>query len=274
LRAPASTDRSGRPAARAHRLIGAVLRRAASPLTFVLLLGVWELACRQFNIPTFILPPPSMIVASVTELEPTRWFGHIWATLRVAILGYLASTAISIPPALALAASPILSRTLFPILVVVQSTPVVAVAPIIVVMLGHADLPRVVITFLITFFPIVVATATGLLATPREMIDLSRSLRAGTAREMLHIRLPYAVPYLFSALRISTTLAIIGAVVAEFVAAEQGLGYLIFFSTSFFKVPQAFAALTLLVALSLCFFRAVTLLQGFLFPWSLSGEQR
>jgi len=126
---------------------------------------VWELACRQFNIPTFILPPPSMYRRERHRARTHEWFGHIWATLRVAILGYLASTAISIPLALALAASPILSRTLFPILVVVKRRRSWRSRRSSSWMLGHADLPRVVITFLITFFPIVVATATGLLAT-------------------------------------------------------------------------------------------------------------
>ena len=156
-------------------------------------------------------------------------------------MGYFVAIAVSVPLAVALVNSRFLSRTLYPILVIVQSTPVVAIAPIIVVTLGASDLPRVVITFLIAFFPIVVSTVTGLLATPEELIELSRSLRAGRTREMLHIRLPFAVPYIFSALKISITLAIIGAVVAEFVAAERGLGFFIMFSTSFFKIPQAFA---------------------------------
>ena len=150
-------------------------------------------------------------------------------------MGYFVAIAVSVPLAVALVNSRFLSRTLYPILVIVQSTPIVAVAPIIVVTLGASDLPRVVITFLIAFFPIVVSTVTGLLATPEELIELSRSLRAGRTREMLHIRLPFAVPYIFSALKISITLAIIGAVVAEFVAAERGLGFFIMFSTSFFK---------------------------------------
>jgi NitT/TauT family transport system permease protein len=165
-------------------------------------------------------------------------------------------------------------RTLYPILVIIQSTPIVAVAPIIVVTLGASDLPRVVITFLIAFFPIVVSTVTGLMATPEELIELSRSLRAGRAREMLHIRLPFAVPYIFSALKISVTLAIIGAVVAEFVAAERGLGFFIMFSTSFFKIPQAFAGLAILVALSLALFQLCTLAQRWFVPWSLPKSDR
>ncbi|WP_240687410.1 ABC transporter permease [Alcanivorax sp. 24] len=110
------------------------------------------------------------------------------------------------------------------------------------VVLGAGDAPRIVITFLITFFPIVVSTVTGLMSAPPELIELSRSLGASRWREIRNIRLPFAVPHIFSALRISITLAIIGAVVAEFVAAENGLGFFIAFSTSFFNVSQAFAA--------------------------------
>jgi len=243
--------------------------RFAAPITAIGLLIVWEAACRLFAIPVFLLPSPSAIVASFTGLSWQVWFGHVWATFSVALAGYLAAIAISVPLGAALASSAVLSRALYPILVVVQSTPVVAVAPIIVVLLGTNDLPRIVITFLIAFFPIVVSTVTGLTATPAELVDLSRSLKAAGGRQMMHIRLPYALPYIFSALRVSTTLAVIGAVVAEFVAAERGLGYLIFFSTSYFKVPQAFAALAVLVTLSLVLFRAVGALQQRLFPWSM-----
>jgi len=248
--------------------------RLAPAAAFVVLIVVWEGACRLFVIPSFLLPSPSAIVAAGLEVTAMQWLTNISATLRVALMGYVVAIAVSIPLAVALANSRFLSRTLYPILVIVQSTPIVAVAPIIVVTLGASDLPRVVITFLITFFPIVVSTVTGLMATPEELIELSRSLRAGRAREMLHIRLPFAVPYIFSALKISITLAIIGAVVAEFVAAEHGLGFFIMFSTSFFKIPQAFAGLAVLVALSLILFRLCTLAQRWFVPWSLPKSAR
>jgi NitT/TauT family transport system permease protein len=248
--------------------------RLAPAAAFVVLIVVWEGACRLFAIPSFLLPAPSAIVRAGFEVSAMQWLSNISATIRVALMGYLMAIAVSIPLAVALVNSRFLSRTLYPLLVIVQSTPIVAVAPIIVVTLGASDLPRVVITFLITFFPIVVSTVTGLMATPEELIELSRSLRAGRTREMLHIRLPFAVPYIFSALKISTTLAIIGAVIAEFVAAEHGLGFFIMFSTSFFKIPQAFAGLAVLVALSLVFFRLCTLAQRWLVPWSLPKSQR
>jgi NitT/TauT family transport system permease protein len=238
------------------------------------LILVWEGTARLFAIPSFLLPAPSAILRALLAIPLSVWLGHIWATLRVALMGYALAILVSVPLAVGLASSRLLSRTLYPMLVVVQSTPIVAVAPIIVVTLGASDLPRVVITFLIAFFPIVVSTVTGLLATPDELVELSRSLRAGRTREILHVRLPFALPYLFSALKISTTLAVVGAVVAEFVAAEKGLGFFIAFSTSFFKIPQAFAGLVVLVAISLILFRMVTLVQRVFAPWSLPKSER
>ena len=272
-----SADR-GKPARRRHSSHAtrarALLLRWAPVLTFIGLIGVWELACKLFAIPSFLVPAPSDVVAGAQEQSLSTWGRQVWSTVRVALLGYLIAVVVSIPVAMALASSKLLSRTLYPIIVTIHSMPIVAIAPIIVVTLGASDVPRVVITFLITFFPIVVTTTAGLMATPEELIELSRSLRASRWREMTNIRLPFAVPYIFSALKIATTLSIIGAVVAEFVAAEHGLGYFIQFATSFFKINQSFVALVILIVLSLSFFALVTALQRILAPWSLPRSER
>jgi NitT/TauT family transport system permease protein len=244
----------------------------APTLTMIGILIVWEVGCRVFHVPEFLLPAPSAIMLASLTLSPGEWIGHIMATLQVALMGYGTSIAIGIPLGVVLALSPVLSRTIYPILVVIHSTPIVAVAPIIVVTLGVGFLPRVVITAIISFFPLVISTATGVLSTPDELVELSRSLRATRWREIKQIRLPYAVPHVFSALKISITLAIVGTVVAEFVAAERGLGYAILFATSSFRIPQAFAGLAMLVLLSLILFRAVVMLQTRLFPWSLPRD--
>ena len=277
--APSSSPAT-RPETRALAAPGFGLRlavlanRFAPIIAFVGLLIVWEVGCRVFKVPTFLLPPPSLIVAGLLEQSASVWATNAWATIHIAILGYLLAIAVSIPLAVALASSKLLARTLYPMIVVVHSMPIVAIAPIIVVTLGASDLPRIVVTFLITFFPIVVTTTTGLLSTPEELVELSRSLRASRAREMFNIRLPYALPYIFSALKISTTLSVVGAVVAEFVAAEHGLGYFIQFSTSFFKINQGFAALIMLVIISLAFFQLVGLIQRRFAPWSLPKSER
>jgi NitT/TauT family transport system permease protein len=246
----------------------------APVIALIVILAVWELACRLFAIPSFILPSPSAVAVAAFHVGAGDWATHFWATFKVTVIGFAISIAVGLPLAMILALSPILSRTIYPILIIVQSTPIVAIAPIIVVTLGANDLPKIVITFIIAFFPIVISTATGLLSTPPELIDLSRSLRGGKRREILHIRMPYATGHIFSGLRVAVTLAVIGAVVAELVAADQGLGYFISISTSLFKMPQAFAALFVLIAMSLGLFYAVALIQTLLFPWSLPKKTR
>ena len=270
-----SQERQSRPRKRASRFGIRLFAQAAAPiLTLATLVVVWEAACRLLGVPEFLLPAPSVILDAGLALGAGAWAGHVAATLRVALMGYAAAIAISLPLAVVLALSPLLSRTIYPILVMIHSTPIVAVAPIIVVMLGVGDLPRVVITCIIAFFPLVISTATGILSTPDELVELSRSLRATRSREILQIRLPYAIPYIFSALKVSITLAVVGAVVAEFVAAERGLGYAILFATSSFRTPQAFAELVVLVALSLILFASIVLIQSCFFPWSLPRDKR
>ena len=248
----------------------ALLQRHASLLVFLAALAIWECVCRLAQIPEYIFLAPSVIWSAAAELGLPRWLEHVTATLQVALIGYVLAIALAIPLAIAITRSKLLSKIIMPWLVVIQSTPIVAVAPIIVVTLGAGLLPRVVITTLIAFFPLVVSTALGLASVPAELVELSRSLRATTSRQYWQIRMPFAVPYVFSALKVSITLAIVGAVVAEFVAAEKGLGYLILFATSSFKVPVAFAALGLLVLCSLLLYGAVQQLHKRLFPWSQS----
>jgi NitT/TauT family transport system permease protein len=247
--------------------------RFAPALFFIGLVFLWELVCQLGNVPNYILPSPSAIISAFFDVEFSRWMTHLWATLRVALMGFVLSICIALPLSIGMMRSELMNRILYPALIVIQSTPVVAVAPLIIVLLGTDDPSRVLITCLITFFPLVVSTTTGMLETPPEMIELSQSLRAPRYRETWQIRIPYAIPHIFSGLRVSITLAIIGAVVAEFVAAEEGLGYFIQFSTSFFKIPQAFAGLIFLSIISLLLFKSVQWVQVWLFPWSLPKKK-
>ncbi len=251
------------------------IREGSAPLLAVLgLVLAWQLACMVFAVPAFILPTPLAILQAGAAFGLGPWCDNLWATLQVALAGFALSAAISLPAAVMLVNSPLLKRTVMPLLVIVQSTPIVAIAPIIVVTLGAGLLPRIVITCLITFFPLVVSTSTGLATTPPELIELSRSLRAGRGRGLMQIRLPYAVPHIFSALRICVTLAVVGAVIAEFVAAQKGLGYEILYTTSMFKTPQAFAALAILVGVSMALYQTVVWAERAFFPWSLPKDSR
>ena len=190
------------------------------------------------------------------------------------LLGFLASLIVSLPLAVLLTASPVVANTVYPLLVLTQSIPKVALAPILVVIFGSNELPRVVVTFLVAFFPLVLSIAAGITSVPPELIELGRACRASRWRELWRIRLPYAVPFIFSGLKAAITLSVVGAVVGEFVNADKGLGYLIVTSTAFFQVPLAWGALVLLSLLGIILFQAVVIIEQVFFPWAVDADKQ
>jgi NitT/TauT family transport system permease protein len=236
------------------------------------MVALWELVCRGFGIPGYLVPAPSAIwVETVQIAGPVA--AHALATTQTVLLGFLASLIISLPLAVLITASPLIANTVYPLLVLTQSIPKVALAPILVVIFGTNELPRVVVTFLVAFFPLVLSIAAGITAVPPELIELGRACKASRWRELWRIRLPYAVPFVFSGLKAAITLSVVGAVVGEFVNADRGLGYLIVTSTAFFKVPLAWGALVLLSLLGIVLFQAVVIIEQVFFPWSVSSDK-
>lgn len=239
---------------------------------FILLLMVWEAAVQFFAIPVYLLPAPSVIwTDSIALAGPIG--EHTLATLRTVVLGFIISIVISLPLAVFMTSSPLISSAIYPLLVLTQSIPKVALAPILVVMLGANELPRLVITFLVTFFPLVIAIAIGLMSVPAELLELGRSFKASKFQELYRIRLPYAVPFIFSGLKVAIALAVVGAVVGEFVNADKGLGYLIITATAFFKTPVAFGALILLSIMGIVLFQVVVIIERIFFPWSAASQE-
>lgn len=263
-----SPDARRRSARRARWLQEVVLPVA----TIVVLVVLWEIACRVFVIPAYLVPTPTAIWKEVSEL-PGPVFDHTMATTYTVLLGFAVSVLVSLPLAVLLTSSPLVSNAVYPLLVLTQSIPKVALAPILVVILGSNELPRVVVTFLVAFFPLVLSSAAGLLAVPPELIELGRSCKATRLKELLRIRLPYAIPFIFSGLKAAVALSVVGAVVAEFVNADRGLGYLIVTSTAFFKVPLAWGALVLLSLLGIVLFQAVVIAERVFFPWSSGADK-
>jgi NitT/TauT family transport system permease protein len=247
-------------------------REAIVPLAVLAaIVLVWEASVHAFSIPVYLLPAPSVIWRDCVAIAGNI-AGHTWATLVTIMLGFVASIVVSLPVAVLLTSSASVANAVYPILVLTQSIPKVALAPILVVMLGANELPRVVITFLVAFFPLVISVATGFLSVPPELLELGRSYKASRLRELYRIRLPYAVPFIFSGLKVAITLCVVGAVVAEFVNADRGLGYLIVTSTAFFKVPVAFGAVILLSVIGIVLFQAIVVIERIFFPWSSSVE--
>jgi NitT/TauT family transport system permease protein len=263
--ARAHTDKARR---RRLRALWVHARTIVLPLlVLIILLLAWEAGARAFKIPEFVLPAPSRIwQASVAARDVI--FDNMWSTLRTTLWGFLASIIVSVPLAVLIASSPLLSNSIYPLLVFTQSVPKVAIAPLIVVAVGATETSRVIVAFLVAFFPLVISVAAGLIATNPELIELGRSLRATKLQELWHIRLPFAVPFVFSGLKLSITFAVTGAVVGEFVAADKGLGYQILSGTAFFKTAFAFGAVVLLSVMGVVLFQAVVLTERLFFPWS------
>src|SRR5215470_2897721 len=256
------------------RLLPAWVSDVAQPIAaLVIFVALWELVCRVFHVRAYLVPAPSAIFT-----DTARLFGpvvmHTLATGETVLLGFAASVVVSLPLAVLITASPVIANAIYPLLVVTQSIPKVALAPILVVIFGSNELPRVVVTFLVAFFPLVLAIAAGIAAVPPELIELGRACRANWWRELWRIRLPYAVPFVFSGLKAAITLSVVGAVVGEFVNADAGLGYLIVTSTAFFQVPLAWGALVLLSMMGIVLFQAVVIIEQIFFPWAVDADKQ
>jgi len=189
-------------------------------------LVIWEAGTRMLEVPAFLLPPPSDIAVSFIANAPLLLF-HGWITTAEILLGFALSIVVGIPLALAIFLWPTFSRSVLPLLVSSQAMPKVAVAPLFLVWFGFGLLPKVLIAFLIAFFPVVISTAVGLASIEPEKIYLARSMGFGATATFFKFRLPNALPAIFGGLKISITLAVVGAVVGEFVGGDVGLGYLL-----------------------------------------------
>jgi NitT/TauT family transport system permease protein len=242
-------------------------------VALVIFVALWEAVCRVFHVRAFLLPPPSAIFTETTELLGPVVM-HTLATGETVLLGFAVSVIVSLPLAVLITASPVIANAVYPLLVLTQAIPKVALAPILVVMLGSNELPRVVVTFLVAFFPLVLSIAAGITAVPPELIELGRACKASRWRELWRIRLPYAVPFVFSGLKAAITLSVVGAVVGEFVNADRGLGYLIVTSTAFFRVPLAWGALVLLSLMGIVLFQAVVIVERVFFPWAVDLDKQ
>jgi len=236
-------------------------------MTLIALIVVWELLVRQFQVPAWLLPSPSLIGQSMVEWR-SELVGHSMVTLYETLVGFALAIAISIPLAVAVVYSPLLQNTIYPILLALQSMPKVAIAPLLALWIGFGTLPKIVVVFLVCFFPIIVATASGLAAVPAPLMDLIRCLSASSLQTFVKIRFPTAMPHIFVGLKIAITFAVIGAVIGEFVGSESGLGYLILVSTSQSRTPLAFGSLVLLTIMSIVLYYGIALIERIVVPWA------
>jgi NitT/TauT family transport system permease protein len=247
------------------------IRTAVYPLLGVsVIILAWQLYTHVFAISRIVLPSPLDIFwASVADWR--ELLRESWPTFLESVLGFALAVVIGIPFAVCVAGSRVLNLTLYPILIATQSIPKVAVAPIILVWFGLGMESKLVIAFLVAFFPIVVDTAAGIRATPPGLLELARSLRASPLQVFLKIQFPAALPFIFAGAKVAVTLAVIGAVIGEFVGSVSGLGNLLLTANSQLESPLAWAALVWLSALGILLFVAVVIAERIVMPWADSG---
>lgn len=253
-----------------------IFKTKALPYIGILaLLGVWEIAVRILELPSYLLPAPTEIVREIID-HFQNIFDHSLVTAYEMLMGYFLAIAVAVPMAIAITASPSFDRFITPILLFFQTVPKISLAPLFLVWFGVGILPKILVAFLISFFPIIIDTAVGLRSISPDMIDLARSMGASRLQIFTRFRLPTSLPYLFSGLKVASTLAVVGAVVGEFVGADKGLGYLLLVANSNLLTALMFGTIFALTAQGLILFYAIQVLENWLIPWHItvrSGQE-
>jgi NitT/TauT family transport system permease protein len=235
-------------------------------LGLALLILVWHAYVMAFNVPMAVLPKP----VQVLDATLANWrlaVSEGWITLLESLYGFVLAFVLGVPLAVAIAGSRTLNLMFYPLLIATQSLPKVALAPLILVWLGIGMESKLAIAWLVAFFPIVVDTATGLRNTPAEFLDLATAVRASPFQTFWKIRFPAALPFVISGSKVAITLAVIGAVIGEFIGSNEGLGNLLLVANSQVNTPLAFACLIGLAVIGIGLYAVVAAVELALRPW-------
>ena len=241
--------------------------RVGAPLALIaLLLLLWEAATRLWDIPAYILPAPTQIVRAAIEAR-TLLGAHIWQTAQETLWGFGLALWVGLSLGFLIDRSPAVRNALYPLLVVSQTIPTVAIAPLLVIWLGYGIWPKIIVVGLVCFFPIVVNTADGLRAADPELIALLRTMGASPRDILLKVQLPGALPMVFAGIKIGVTYSVVGAILGEWVGGSRGLGIFMLRSTNSFRTDWVFASIGITAILSLALFAVVLLLERLLLKW-------
>ena len=255
--AVSETERLERRRSRQMRLV-AVL---AHVMAFVL----WEVLVRAAEVPRFILPAPSEILATLGSAR-YDWIGNSWVTGLEIVGGYALATALGVATALIFSWSRVLMLVLFPLLITLNMIPKVALGPLVIVWFSYGISTNILITFSLCYFPILLTTVRGLREVEPDLLDLVKSLRGSRWQMFRYIQLPGALPYIFSGMKVAAILAVAGAVVGEFIASDRGLGYLMIQVQASLDTPAMFMAVTLITLIGIALYMAVLLLEHLTLP--------
>lgn len=276
LARPLASSRSPASIQRAEAMRRSAIQRLAwqRVLPWAVIVGafvVWELAVRVFGIEQFVLPAPSAIFASMWQWrEPL--LENAMQTLLTSILGFLLAVVGGGVLGCVIGGSTLVYAAIYPMLIGFNAVPKVAVVPILVIWFGIGTVPAVITAFLLSFFPIVVNVATGIATVEPELRDVMRALGAGPLDIIVKIGMPRAMPYFFASLKIAVSVAFVGSILAETIAANSGIGHLMVVASSRFDVPLVFAALLVTSALGVAMYLVAVFVEKRMTGWTVRSE--
>jgi ABC-type nitrate/sulfonate/bicarbonate transport system permease component len=246
------------------------VERAGPILLVIFLLGLWQVLTRAFEVPKFLLPAPTDVAELIVEEWPLIQM-HSLATIGSIVSGYVAAVLFALAISALMVRFPLLERLIMPIFVGLQSVPKIAIAPLILVWVGAGIGSKILVVASIAFFPVVINTMAGFKEVDRGLADVFRSVDANERQMFFRLRLPYAMPYIFAGLRIATTLSVLGAIVAEWLAASNGLGYLVLSGSFNFNTARSFAAIIALAVIGTTFFGLMSWVERMI-SWKREGS--
>ena len=232
------------------------LEPLAAPALAMFVLLLWQAAVPFFGLSEFVLPTPWQVAKRIV-VDSSLLLTHSYVTLFEVVTGFICAIGLGVPIALSIFYSRLFERAVYPLLIAMQTVPKVVLAPLLVLYLGYGWAPKIFLSFLIAFFPIVISTVVGLQAMEPGMASLARSMGASEAQTFWKIRLPAALPNIFGGLKVAISLAVIGAVIGEYVAAEKGLGYLQLQANAKFDTTLNFASVVMVSLVGVLLYSAV-----------------
>lgn len=262
---PATTVDAPAPRRR-NRRRGAL--RLLMPLgTAAVVIAAWQLVCTVFSVPTYIVPKPSQVAGTLVD-EWDLLLTNLRPTLIETVAGFLLGNGIAVALAVVFVHWRPAERALMPMAIFIRTIPIVAIAPVLVIMLGNGYAPKIVIAALISFFPTLVNMVKGLNAVDRQSVELLRVLSASRRETFFKVRLYASLPYLYASLKIATGNAVIGAIVAEWIGSQQGLGYLIIQATYNYNTPLLYAVMVVASAIAVVFYVLVEVAERMTVTWN------
>ncbi|MDB5606271.1 MAG: transporter permease [Bradyrhizobium sp.] len=255
----------------ARALLSGLCRGASSIMPTLALsaavIVVWEAVIRLFHVRTFVLPAPTAIIASLAANRGVLVVASQATALEV-LFGFVLSAVVGVLVALVIVRFERFGRALYPIIVLFQNVPKVALAPIFILWFGYGLAPKILLIVVIAFFPVAIDMLAGLQSVEPSFVALMRSVGASKSKIMLRVRIPHSLPHLMAGLKVAITFSVIGAIVGEFAGANQGLGYVIQFASTQLDTPLIFAALIAISVLGLAFYYIVEFAERILVPWA------